>query len=124
MALVHVALQHHKCSVSIRCCYAQLRAIAKAPAHLTHESDCALLGRLRVDTPAHALRQQHEQLVASRNPRDHFVQSSEHPWMQELATMWNTDLVPAPVARSTPPPPHTQPWDHNLQPPLLTPMSP
>ena len=86
----------------------QLRAIAKAPAHLTHETDCALLERLRVATPALALRQQHEQLVASRNPHDLFVQSSEHPWMQELAAIWNTDSVPTPVVQPTPPP-HTVP---------------
>ena len=101
----------------------QLRAIAKAPAHLTHEADCALLERLRVAAPALALRQQHEQLVASRNPHDPFVQSSEHPWMQELTVMWNTDSVPAPVAQSTPPP-HTQPLDHNLQPPTTHPTEP
>ena len=93
----------------------QLRAIAKAPAHLTHETDSALLERLRVAEPIHALRTQHAKLVAGHNPQDLFVQSPEHPWMQELKALWNEQTVPASESQFTPPP-TAQPQTHSLLP--------
>ena len=80
----------------------QLRPIAKAPAHLTHETDSALLARLRVVEPALALHKQHAQLIAGGVSPDPFVQSSAHPWMQELTTMWDTLTAPTSAAQPTP----------------------
>ena len=75
---------------------------AKAPAHLTHESDSALLARLRIVEPALALHAQHARLIAADNPHDPFVQSHAHPWKQELTTVWNTLLASGSAAHPTP----------------------
>ena len=89
-----------------------LRGIARSPAHLTHESDVALVQRLQVSLPRVALRRTFESAFGRQEPDDPFVLSFEHPWNQHLAHCL-ADPDPAPPA----PPPsssstRTQPYAH------------
>ena len=67
----------------------QLRAISKAPAHITHESDAALLSRLGVLAPQQALARQHARTLRCLDSADAFVMQQDHPWMLYLETCWS-----------------------------------
>ena len=72
----------------------QLRAIARAPAHITKESDHALLTRLRL-----------EMLVAGRDPSDPYVQRASHDWMCYLERCWTQVHATQDPASQRPPAP-------------------
>ena len=66
----------------------QLRAIARAPSHITHESDEALLERLCVLGPAATLLCLHEKALSTRDDLDGFLQGPSHPWTTLLHEAW------------------------------------
>ena len=89
----------------------QLRAIARAPSHLTHESDEALLERLSVLGPAATLLSLHEKALSTRDDLDGFLQGPSHPWTTLLHEAWR--CVGGPSQHETPPAEeHTDPWTH------------
>ena len=71
----------------------QLRAVARAPAHLTHEPDEALLDRLRLQGPAETLYRTHVHMLSARDQTDAFLQAATHPWMQALQEAWRSATV-------------------------------
>ena len=87
-----------------------LRAIARAPSHLTHESDEALLERLCVLGPAATLLRLHEKALSTRDDMDGFLQGPSHPWTTLLNEAWR--CVGGPSQHETPPAEHTNPWTH------------
>ena len=66
---------------------------ARAPAHLTHEPDEALLDRLRLQGPAETLYRTHVHMLSARDQTDAFLQAATHPWMQALQEAWRSATV-------------------------------
>ena len=69
----------------------QLRAISRTPAHITHESDHALLSRLGIPAPQLALARQHERTLRRMAPDDQFLMPQDHPWMLHLSACWSAN---------------------------------
>ena len=89
----------------------QLRAIARAPSHLTHESDEALLERLHVPGPAATLLRLHEKALSTRADTDSFLQESSNVWMTILHEAWCS--VSGPRKHATHPAAgHADHWTH------------
>ena len=63
-----------------------LRGIARCPAHITHESDVALLARLHVPLPRDALRKTFESAFGRQEPNDPHVLPFDHPWNLHCST--------------------------------------
>ena len=72
-----------------------LRGIARCPAHITHESDLALLARIHIPSPRDALRKTFESAFGRQEPDDPHILPYDHEWNLHLASRLAPAVAPA-----------------------------